>query len=105
MESVLLAEKMKPDLVGARDLLAGIYMRSQQYNLAIEQCQAALQYAPTDETAAYHLIMALRHSGHGNDDEMKMLVKRLSEMHQASLKHETDRKRYRLVEQESAPSK
>jgi len=105
MEAALLAVKMKPDLVGARDLLASMYLRSEQYNLAAEQCRLALQYSPTDETAAYHLVMALRHSGHGNDDEMKALVKRLSEMHQASLKHETDRKRYRLVVQENASPK
>jgi len=105
MESALLAVKMKPDLVGARDLLASMYMRSGQYSLAIDQCRLALKDAPFDETAAYHLVVALRHSGHGNDDEMKALVKRLSEMHQASLQHETDRKRYRLVEQETAPHK
>jgi hypothetical protein len=73
--------------------------------LAIDQCRLALKDAPSDETAAYHLVVALRLSGHGNDDEMKALVKRLSEMHQASLQHETDRKRYRLVEQETAPHK
>jgi len=105
MEAALLAVKMKPDMAGARDLLASMYMRSEQYSLAVEQCRLALQYSPTDETAAYHLVMALRHSGHGNDDEMKALVKRLSEMHQASLKHETDRKRYRLVVQENASPK
>ena len=105
MESALLAVKLKPDLAGARDLLASMYMRSGQYSLAAEQCRLALQYSQTDETAAYHLIMALRHLGHGNDDEMKTLVKRLSEMHQVSLKHETDRKRYRLIVQASAPSK
>jgi len=105
MEAALLAVKMKPDMAGARDLLASMYMRSEQYSLAVEQCRLALQYSPTDETAAYHLVMALRHSGHGNDDEMKALVKRLSEMHQASLKHETDRKRYRLVVQENAAPK
>jgi tetratricopeptide (TPR) repeat protein len=105
MEAALLAVKMKPDLAGARDLLASMYMRSEKYNLAVEQCRLALQYSPSDETAAYHLVMALRHSGHGNDDEMKALVKRLSEMHQASLKRETDRKRYRLVVQENAAPK
>jgi len=96
MEAALLAVKMKPDLAGARDLLASMYMRSEKYNLAVEQCRLALQYSPSDETAAYHLVMALRHSGHGNDDEMKAL---------ASLKRETDRKRYRLVVQENAAPK
>jgi tetratricopeptide (TPR) repeat protein len=103
MKSVLLAVKMKPDLVGARDLLASMYMRSARYNLAIEQCRIALKYSPSDETAAYHLLIALRHSG--QSDEIKTLVKRLAEMHQASLQQETDRKRYRLIEQAPEPPK
>jgi len=103
MKSALLAVKLKPDLVAARDLLASMYMRSGQYNLSIEQCRLALQYAPSDETAMYHLIISLRHSGHS--DELPALVKRLSEMHQESLHAETGRKRFKLVEQEPAPSK
>jgi tetratricopeptide (TPR) repeat protein len=105
MKSALLAVKLKPELVGARDVLASMYMRSGQYNLAIEQCRLVLKYSPSDESAAYHLVVALRHSGQGNSDEMKALVKRLSVMHQESLKKETDRKRYRLIEQEPPPSK
>jgi hypothetical protein len=44
----------------------------------------------------YHLIISMRHSGH--DADLAALVKRLSELHQESLQHETARKRYRLVE-------
>ena len=99
MKSDLLAVKLKPDLVKARDLLASMYMRSGQYDLAIAQCRAALQYAPSDESAMYHLIISLRHSG-GHADELRPLVKRLAEMHQESLHEETSRKRFRLEEQE-----
>jgi len=106
MRSALEAVKLKPDLVEARDLLATMYTRSGQYNLAIEQCRLALQYAPSDQSAMYHLIIALRHSGQsGRSDEIQALVKRLSDLQQASLQQETDRKRYRLVEQQSAPLK
>lgn len=103
MRSALLAAKLKPDLVGARDVLANMYMHTGQYNLAIEQCRIALRYAPSDEAAAYHLLIALRHTGH--TDELPALVKRLSELHQQSLKKESDRKRYKLVEPEAAQSK
>ncbi|MGA7859595.1 MAG: hypothetical protein WCA11_16790, partial [Terracidiphilus sp.] len=96
LKSALSAVKSKPDLVKGRDLLASMYMRSNQYNLAIEQCKLALQYAPSDETAMYHLIISLRHTGH--NDGLAPLVKRLSEMHQESLHAETERKRFRLVE-------
>ncbi len=103
MKATLLAVKLKPDLFGARDLLASMYMRSNQYALAIEQSRIALQLAPSDETAMYHLIISLRHSGHS--DELQPLVKRLSELHQQSLKQETDRKRFRLVEGTPPPPK
>jgi tetratricopeptide (TPR) repeat protein len=101
MKAALLAVRLKPDYVPARDLLASLYMRTGQYDLAIEQCQVALKYSPSDESATYHLIISMRHTGH--TDDLKPLVKRLAELHQESLKHETDRKRYRLVVEPAAP--
>lgn len=104
MKSALLAVKLKPDLVSARDTLASMYVHSRQYNLAIEQCRLALKYSPSDEAAAYHLLIALRHSGQSDGSEIKSLVKQLSAMHQASLRQESDRKRFRLVEQDVPPA-
>lgn len=95
----LRALELQAQIVNARDLLASIYMRDGKYEQAIEQSRIALQYAPNDETATYHLMMSLRRTG--KRDEVQPLVKRLSELHQQSLKNETDRKRYRLVEQET----
>jgi Flp pilus assembly protein TadD len=89
------ALKLQGDLVIASDLLASIYMRAGQYDMAIEQCRAVLQHAPTDETATFHLMISLRHAG--KREEAQQLVKRLADLHQQSLKNETDRKRYRLV--------
>lgn len=104
MRSALTAVRLKPDLVSARDTLTSIYVHSRQYNLAIEQCRLALKYSPDDETAAYHLLIALRHSGRTDDPEIKALVKQLSSMHQASMKKESDLKRYRLVEPDAPPA-
>jgi hypothetical protein len=42
----------------------------------------------------------MRHTGR-SADELQPLVKRLAEMHKESLQNETDRKRYRLVEEGS----
>jgi len=95
MKAALLTVKFKPDHVGSRDLLASMYMRTGQYDLAIEQCKTALTYSSTDETAMYHLIISMRHTGH--TDDLKPLVDRLAELHQQSLKHETERKQFRLV--------
>jgi len=82
-----------------------MYLRAGKYDLAIAQCRLALQTAPTDQSAIYHLITALRHAGKGQSEEMQALVKRLSELQKASLQQENERKRYKLVEQESAPPK
>ncbi len=104
IRSALLAVKLKPDLTEARDLLASMYSRSGQYDLAIEQCRLALQTNPSDETAIYHLIVALRHSGQTEQrNEIPALVKRISELQAASRKLETDRKRFTFVEQQTAP--
>jgi hypothetical protein len=43
----------------------------------------------------YHLIISLRHSG--QNDELPPLVKRLAELHKESLRHESERKSFRLV--------
>lgn len=103
VSSAKTALALRPDMVDARDLLAGLYIHAEQYNLAIEQSRLAIKQTPSDEEAAYHLLVALRHTGQSGTGEMKALVKRLAEMHQESLKHETERKKFRLVEQSTAP--
>ena len=96
MRNALAAAKTKPDLVEAHNELASMYMTLKRYDQAISECRTALRYDPANEAAMYHLIISMRHSGHESD--LAPLVKRLSEMHQESLQHETARKRYRLVE-------
>jgi tetratricopeptide (TPR) repeat protein len=106
ISSALTAIKLKPDFVEARDLLASMYFASGQYRLAIEQSELALHYAPADQSAMYHLIMALRHSGQSGDREkIQALVKRLSESQQASRQKDSDRKRFKLIEQPPEPLK
>ena len=97
------AVKLKPDFVPARDLLARLYQQSGQYTLAREQCQLALRYDASDRSAVYRLIMLLRHSG-SEEDRAKIpaLVKRLSALQEAARQQETDRKRFRFVEEQSA---
>jgi tetratricopeptide (TPR) repeat protein len=106
ISSALTAVKLKPDFVEARDLLASLYLGAGQYRLAIEQSQLALQYDPSDQSAMYHLIMALRHSGQsGEGEKIQALVKRLSESQQASRQKDSDRKRFKLVEEQPVPLK
>jgi tetratricopeptide (TPR) repeat protein len=107
-EAVQLAKQaitLKPDLIEARDLLASLYARSSQYDLAIEECRLALKTNPSDQTAIYHLIVALRHSSNAEArTEIPTLVKRLSELQSSSRQAETDRKRFKLEVQPAAAS-
>ncbi len=104
LQSALQAVKLKPDMTEARDLLASMYTDSAQYNLAIEQCRLALQANPGDQTAIYHLIVALRHAGSDEQRaEIPTLVKRLAELQKVSRQQETDRKRFKL-ETQGAPA-
>lgn len=97
MRNAEVAARTKPDLVDAHNQLASMYMSLGQYNQAVKESRTSLQYDPSNETALYHLILSLRHSGEKSDD-LRPLVKRLAELHQQSLQHETDRKKFRLVE-------
>jgi tetratricopeptide (TPR) repeat protein len=90
------ALQLKPDLVGAIDLMASIDMQAGQYEEAIAQCRAALEHSPDDETATYRLLISLKHVG--KTEELQTVVKRLKELHQQSLKNETARRRFSLVE-------
>jgi tetratricopeptide (TPR) repeat protein len=96
MQNALAAAKIRPRLVDAHNQLAGMYMTLGQYDRAIQECRTALTYDSSNETALYHLIISMRHTGHKED--LQPLVKRLAELHQQSLQRETDRKRFRLVE-------
>jgi tetratricopeptide (TPR) repeat protein len=100
MQDALAAAKTKPDLVEGHNQLASMYMSLNEYQQAIKECKIALQYDPNNEAAMYHLVISMRHTGR-SADELQPLVKRLAEMHKESLQNETDRKRYRLVEEGS----
>jgi tetratricopeptide (TPR) repeat protein len=91
--------KAKPDYVPAHDLLAAIYSHAAQYSLAIQECRTALRYDPSDQTATYNLLIAMKHSG--LTEELPALSKRLAQLHRESMQHENERKSFRLVEADS----
>lgn len=96
LRAALKSVKARPDYVPAHDLLAAIYSHAAQYSLAIEECRTALRYDPSDETATYHLLIAMKHSG--QTEELPALSKRLAQLHRESLQHENERKSFRLIE-------
>jgi tetratricopeptide (TPR) repeat protein len=99
------AVRLKPEMVEAHDLLAGIYARTGQNEKAIEECRLSLKYQNDDQTAMYHLLIALRHDPAGNhQDEVESLVARISELKKSSRNEETQRKKFKIVEQSPAPA-
>jgi tetratricopeptide (TPR) repeat protein len=102
LRAALTAAKKKPDYVPVHDLLASIYMHAGEYSLAIDECHEALRYDPSDETATYHLLISLKHTG--QTDELNALSKRLAQLHRESLQRENQRKSFRLIEGNPASS-
>lgn len=56
------AVKLNPQCVLAHDTLAGLFLKSNQIKLAEHHAREALHLLPSDHTALYHLIQALRKS-------------------------------------------
>lgn len=93
------AVRLKPDFVPARDLLAQIDLDSGDFSGAAKESRKALQYAPNDRPAVYHLILALRHSNLPQDHrELRVMLKRIATMESASTLKARHKKQFRLVE-------
>jgi tetratricopeptide (TPR) repeat protein len=92
------ATELNPDFVLPRDVLGGLYVKSGQLDLAIEQCRLALHGNPSDQEALYHLIQALRQSGKGSKAELADLVKRLADLRRESREQEASANKYKLYE-------
>jgi tetratricopeptide (TPR) repeat protein len=92
------ATQLDPDSVLPRDILGGLYLKSGQATLAIEQCRLALRANPSDQEALYHLIQALRQSGKGSKAETAALVNRLADVRRESRAQEGSANQYKLYE-------
>jgi tetratricopeptide (TPR) repeat protein len=101
-EALKSAEKaisLRPSLVAARDILAKLYLQAGENAAAVEQSRKALNSDPKDQTALYHLIQALRKSG--QTQGIPDLLKRLAALRIEGTKEESERNRYKLVEEKS----
>ena len=95
VQSAKKAILLQPTLSVAHNVLGKLYLQSGQNALAIKECRAALQGNPADQTALYHLIVALRKT---NDQaEIPHLLKRLAKARQDATREEADHNRYKLV--------
>jgi tetratricopeptide (TPR) repeat protein len=100
LSSARRAVSLQPSLGAARGVLAKLYMQAGQNDAAIEQCRKALVSNPTDQTALYRLIQALRKTG--KKAEIPELLKRLALLREQAAKEERDRYRYKLIEGDRA---
>ena len=90
------ALQLNPKDLQARDVLSNLALKSGDINTAIKQCRLALRLDPSDQTALYHLVIALRKSG--RKDEIPDLLKRLADVRNATRKQEAAENRYKLYE-------
>ena len=89
------AVALDPSLTAAHNVLAKYYLDSGQYALAARECRVVLDREPADQTALYHLVMALRKTG--GQAEIPDLLKRLAKARQDATREEGERNRYKLV--------
>ena len=95
LESARRAVTLQPSLSAAHNLLAKYYLDAGENALAAKECRMALQQSPSDQSALYHLVIALRKSG--KQAEIPELLKRLAKARQESTKQEGEHNRYKLV--------
>ena len=95
VQSANKAVSLQPSLVAARDVLGKLYLQSGQNVLAIKECRIALQNDPSDQTALYHLVLALRKTS--DRAEIPDLLKRLAQARQGAAKQEAEQNRYKLM--------
>jgi tetratricopeptide (TPR) repeat protein len=95
LSSAKKAVSLQPSLTAAHNVLAKYYLDSGQNSLAATECRAVLEQSPGDQTALYHLILALRKT---NDQaEIPDLLKRLAKARQDATREEGEKNRYKLV--------
>ncbi len=90
------AVQLNPEFTLAHDDLARFYLESHRTSLAIEESRLALRYNPADDTAVYHLILALRQNG--QTDQIPALLKRYAKLRDQAATEEARRHRFRLFE-------
>jgi tetratricopeptide (TPR) repeat protein len=104
LRSARKAVTLQPSLSAAHNVLAKFYLDSGQPALAAKECRLVLQQNPADQTALYHLVLALRKTK-DDQSEIPELLKRLAKARQQATREEGERNRYKLVVSPSAQPK
>lgn len=99
LDSAKRAVTLQPSLVAAHNVLSKYYLDSGQNALAAKECRSVLEKDPSDQSALYHLVIALRKTGDQKD--IPDLLKRLAKARQDATRQEGERNRYKLVVERS----
>jgi tetratricopeptide (TPR) repeat protein len=95
LESAKRAVALQPSLTAAHNVLAKYYLDAGRNDLAAKECRLVLEQTPSDQSALYHLVIALRKTG--GQTEIPDLLKRLARARQEATRQEGERNRYKLV--------
>ena len=96
------AVTLDPSLTAAHNVLSKYYLDWGQYSVATQECRKVLDQNPTDQTALYHLVLALRKTN--QQAEIPDLLKRLAKARQDATRQEAERNRFKLVVSSPAPN-
>jgi tetratricopeptide (TPR) repeat protein len=88
---------LDPSYVPAHDLLAVLYLRADQPQLAIQQAQIALSLDPNDQSALYQEILARRRAG-DKDGQIAALTTRFIQTRRENAQRQQLTDRYQLQE-------
>jgi len=95
MSAARKAIALDPSLTAAHNVLSKFYLDSGKNTEAAKECRIVLERTPDDQTALYHLVLALRRTG--EQAEIPDLLKRLAKARQDATKQEGEQNRYKLV--------
>ena len=95
LEAAKKAIALQPSLTVAHNVLAKYYLDAGQNAEAAKECRLVLEQTPSDQSALYHLVIALRKTG--NQAEIPDVLKRLAKARQEATRQEGERNRYKLV--------
>lgn len=98
-KAVMCAEKavrIQNDFALARDVLSRLYLQQGKVEEAIQQSRRAIAEDPSDQTAVYHLILALRKAN--RTSEVPELSKKLAALREQARVKEAEERKYEIVE-------
>jgi tetratricopeptide (TPR) repeat protein len=96
LQSAQKAVQLQPQFALGRDVLGRLYLEEDKTEEAIEESRLAFEDDPADQTALYHLILALRKSKRSS--EIPKLARKLGELREQARAKDAAEHKYALIE-------